>query len=132
MQTDIFEIKTASIEFKIGNKKFKVKDPKFLDKVNIKKTWESLEKEKDQLSETEYLEKAYNVNKLTLKAYMPEITDDIIAELISETEQTPLQKFEDKIFKYTESIFALANTKKNQIDAAFKNENYGSAKDILN
>lgn len=78
MQTDIFEIKTASIEFKIGNKKFKVKDPKFLDKVNIKKTWESLEKEKDQLSETEYLEKAYNVNKLTLKAYMPEITDDYI------------------------------------------------------
>lgn len=63
---------------------------------------------------------------------MPEITDEIISELISETEQTPLAKFDDKIFNYTQSLFKSADSKKKAINDAIQIEDYGSVKYFLN
>lgn len=63
---------------------------------------------------------------------MPEITDEIISELISETEQTPLANFNDKIFNYTESLFKSARIKKKSIEDSLQSEDYGNVKYLLN
>ena len=63
---------------------------------------------------------------------MPAITDEIISELISETEKTPLSSFDDKIFNYTQSLFKSAETKKKSIDESFQAEDYNSVKYFLN
>lgn len=63
---------------------------------------------------------------------MPEITDDIISELISETEQTPLAQFDDKIFNYTQSLFKSVDLKKKIVDDAIQAKDYANVKYFLN
>jgi hypothetical protein len=76
--SDIFEIKTAQIEIKIGDKYFKLKDPKFVEKIGVKKDWDELKKVATSLDENDYLMKAYELNKKTVTMFIPEMTGEFI------------------------------------------------------
>lgn len=76
--SDIFEIKTASVEIKIGDRVFQMRDPKFIEKIEMKKNWDKLGEEKDTLSQSDYLLKAYELNKQTIRSFIPEMTSEYI------------------------------------------------------
>lgn len=100
--TDIFEIKTSSVEIKIGPKVFQLKDPKFIDKINMKKGWDLLAKEKDSLDDSDYLMKAYDLNKKTIISFIPEMTEDFID---NELPSSALEVLIEKIGEITKHKF---------------------------
>ncbi len=80
--SDIFEIKTASVELKIGDKTFEMRDPKFIEKIKMKKEWETLAKLKDDMDQNDYILKAYDLNKKQIMAFIPEMTEEFIDDKI--------------------------------------------------
>lgn len=76
--SDIFEIKTSKIEIKIKGKTFDIVDPKFSAKVMMKKDWDGLAKSKETMEESDYMMAAYDLNKKTIKSFIPEMSDDFI------------------------------------------------------
>lgn len=80
--SDIFEIKTKQISFKIGGTEFPLKDPKMLDKMTLKKDWSTLEKEKSSMDEMDYFLKVDALNKKTLRMFFPTISDEFIDDNI--------------------------------------------------
>ncbi len=100
--SDIFEIKTASVELKIGKKVFQVRDPKFIDKINIKKDWDDLAKQKETLQENDYIMKAYELNKKTIHTFIPEMSVDFIE---NEIPSSALELLLSKITEISEKKF---------------------------
>lgn len=100
--SDIFEIKTAQIDIKIGDKVFALKDPKFIDKINIKKQMDALGKEKGSMDDTDYLIKAYEMNKKIIKMFIPEMSDKYID---NEIPSSALELLIEKIGEITQNKF---------------------------
>ena len=59
-----------------------MKDPKFITKVQMKKEWDALNKQKEEIDPNDYIIQAYELNKKTIKAFIPEMTDEFIDEEI--------------------------------------------------
>lgn len=99
---DIFEIKKTKVELKIGDRVFEIKDPKFASKIMIKKEWDKIDKEKDKMEESEFAMAAYELNKKTIKIFIPEITDEFLEDEIPSSALDLLIK---KIGELTEQKF---------------------------
>lgn len=80
--SDIFEIKSTKIELKIGDRVFEIKDPKFVNKIQMKKEMAELEKSKEALEETDYILRMYDLNKKFIKMFIPEMTEDFLEDNI--------------------------------------------------
>lgn len=100
--SDIFEIKTAQIEIKIGDQLFPVSDPKFRDKITIKKEWDALRKQEESMDEDEYLLKAYELNKKTVMYFIPSMSAEFIEDKLPPSSLEVLIK---KISQITQDKF---------------------------
>lgn len=90
--TDIFEIKTTEVKIKIGKNMFALKDPNFMEKVNLTKDWEALSKQKGELENSEFMKKAWDLNKRMIRSWLPEMTEEFIEKDLSSSAMELLVK----------------------------------------
>lgn len=80
---DIFEIKGINAEVKILGKSYKFADPKFKDKVLLRKEAKEIESRRSQslLSEEDYYLEMYDVTRKMIKQFLPELGDDVLDQI---------------------------------------------------
>ena len=83
--SDIFEIKSKKIELRIGSHIFEIRDPKFAQKIILQKEYAEIEKKKDSLEQSEYLEKSFELLKRSIKLFIPDMPDSVLEDEIPES-----------------------------------------------
>lgn len=78
---DLFELKGVNIELKIRGQVYKFADPEFLSKLASYKASEELEAVKKDISHSEYMARANELNKASIKMYLPDIPQDVLDKI---------------------------------------------------
>lgn len=101
--SDIFAIKGVNTVLQVGDREFRFADPKFPDKILLRKEMNTLAKEHElgDITYEEYLEGVYVINRKMMKQYLPDITDDVLDELGDFSFQALL----NKVSELTETKF---------------------------
>jgi hypothetical protein len=84
MDTDLFELLSANIFFRVRGCSYKVNDPPFAKKVHLLKRVQALQTKydgKENPLDLEYLQEMNDINTQSLKLHIPDLPDEVLAEL---------------------------------------------------
>jgi hypothetical protein len=97
--SDLFEIKSVNAEIIVKSKgkekTFKFSDPRFLDKIMLRKEHKILMDKRETMDFEDYMIAMYEINKKMVKQYLPDITDAALDELGEFSFQALLNKISD-------------------------------------
>ena len=77
----VFEINGIDAELKIGGRKYKFRDPRFQEKVLLKKEWDDVLKDDLLADKPETVARIHELNKKQVKLYLPDFDDKHLEEL---------------------------------------------------
>jgi hypothetical protein len=78
---DLFELRGVDIELKVLGKTYKFQDPPFNLKVASYRAADKLEENRKNMSLTDYLIKANELNRESVKMYLPDLPSDILEKI---------------------------------------------------
>ena len=76
--SDIFQIKGINAVLRIGEKDYKFADPKYLQKIQLRKKYMALDLQRSSLDPEDVALQTMELNKEQIRLYLPDLEDGVL------------------------------------------------------